>query len=96
MLNLYDIAYGLGVGLTAPVWLSIPKTRRKVLKAFSERMGRVDARDTAAPAVMIHAVSLGEMNATRAMVAKLRERRPGVPSPFDSDPAAPSSGCSSR
>jgi 3-deoxy-D-manno-octulosonic-acid transferase len=78
MLNAYDIAYGLGLGIAAPVWLTIPKTRRKVLKALRERMGHVEARPGSAPAVMIHAVSLGEMNATRAMVAKLREMRPGL------------------
>jgi 3-deoxy-D-manno-octulosonic-acid transferase len=78
MMNGYDIAYGLGLGIAAPVWLAIPKTRRKVLKAFRERMGHVEARLGSEPAVMIHAVSLGEMNATRAMVAKLRELRPGL------------------
>ena len=78
MLNGYDIAYGLGLGLAAPVWLAVPKTRRKVLKALRQRMGQVDARPGDAPAVMIHAVSLGEMNATRAMVARLREMKPGL------------------
>jgi 3-deoxy-D-manno-octulosonic-acid transferase len=78
MLNLYDIAYGLGLTVAAPVWLVIPKTRRKVLKALRERMGHVEPRAGSAQAVMIHAVSLGEMNATRAMVARLRELRPGL------------------
>ena len=79
MLNVYDITYGVGLGLSAPIWFALPKSRRKVLKALRERMGHVDAAiDTSAPAVMIHAVSLGEMNATRALVAKLREARPGL------------------
>jgi 3-deoxy-D-manno-octulosonic-acid transferase len=78
MLNAYDIAYGLGLGLAAPLWLSNTRTRRKVLKALRERMGRVEPRAGSNPAVLIHAVSLGEMNATRAMVAKLREKRPGL------------------
>lgn len=79
MINGYDIAYGLGLGLSAPYWLIRTKARRKVFKAFSERMGRVGAaRELSGPAVMIHAVSLGEMNATRAMVSKLREMKPGV------------------
>jgi 3-deoxy-D-manno-octulosonic-acid transferase len=65
--------------LAAPYWLAVPKARRKVFKALSERMGHVEPRpDTSAPAVMIHAVSLGEMNATRAMVASLRAARPGL------------------
>jgi 3-deoxy-D-manno-octulosonic-acid transferase len=79
MVNAYDIAYGLGLGLAAPYWLLKGSARRKVRKALRERMGRVDPRpDTLAPAIMIHAVSLGEMNATRAMVAKLRDARPGL------------------
>src|SRR5256885_3553517 len=41
-------------------------------------MGDVEARDPADRAVMIHAVSLGEMNATRALVDLLREAEPGL------------------
>lgn len=79
MINLYDIAYAAGVGLAAPVWLLRAKTRKKVLKAFAERMGQaLPPRDTTKPAVMIHAVSLGEMNATRGLVSRLRELRPDV------------------
>lgn len=79
MVNGYDIAYGLGLGIAAPYWLLKPSARRKVFQAFGRRMGHIEPRgDTSAPAVMIHAVSLGEMNATRAMVATLRESRPGL------------------
>jgi 3-deoxy-D-manno-octulosonic-acid transferase len=78
MINHYDIAYGLGVGLSSPVWLAHPKARKKVLGALSQRMGRVPSRDLSKPAVMIHAVSVGEINATRALVDQLREKRPGL------------------
>ncbi|MDP9173631.1 MAG: 3-deoxy-D-manno-octulosonic acid transferase [Planctomycetota bacterium] len=78
MINHYDIAYGLGVGLAAPFWLSKPSARRKVLAAFSQRMGRVAGRDLSKPAIMIHAVSLGEINATRNLVDLLRHQRPGL------------------
>src|SRR5688500_2121560 len=80
MINAYDIAYGLGLGLAAPFWLLKGSARRKVFKAFAQRMGQVEPReaDASGPAVMIHAVSLGEMNATRALVARLREARPGL------------------
>lgn len=76
MINAYDIAYGLGVGVSAPFWLAKPAARRKVFKAFRQRMGLVPARDAARAAVMIHAVSLGEMNATRALVQALSAARP--------------------
>src|SRR5215213_8510818 len=91
MINGYDISYGLGLGLSAPVWLALPRARRKVMKALRERMGR-DAGTTsgngvaphgaaflpATPAVMIHAVSLGELNAARALVASLALARPDL------------------
>jgi 3-deoxy-D-manno-octulosonic-acid transferase len=78
MVNHYDIAYGLGVGVSAPYWLIKPSARRKVLTAFRQRMGHVDepARDMARPAIMIHAVSLGEINATQSLVSMLRQASP--------------------
>src|SRR4051812_5262990 len=77
MLNGYDIAYGVGVGLASPYWLIGPGARAKVMGAFSERMGKdLRPRENSKPAVMIHAVSLGEINATRSLVRMLGERRP--------------------
>ncbi len=76
MMNTYDIAYGLGLGVTSPVWLLSRRSRQKVLAAFRERMGRDHTRDTSKPAIWIHAVSLGEMNATRAMIRVLQHKRP--------------------
>lgn len=76
MINLYDIAYALGVGVSAPIWMAKAKTRKKVLGAFSQRMGHVGRRASDGPAIMIHAVSLGEMNATRMLAQKLRQARP--------------------
>jgi 3-deoxy-D-manno-octulosonic-acid transferase len=78
MINHFDIAYGLGVGVSAPYWLVKPSARKKVLSAFRDRMGNVVAfgRDPAKPAVMIHAVSLGEINATPALVRALKTANP--------------------
>ena len=78
LINLYDISYALGVAVASPVWLLKPAARRKVLKAFRERMGHIPPAASAAPAVMIHAVSLGEINATRGLVMRLHELRPGL------------------
>ena len=76
MINHYDIAYGLGVGVAAPYWLVKPSARKKVLGAFRQRMARsLEPRDLTRPAVMIHAVSLGEMNATQALVRMLRQAK---------------------
>src|SRR5829696_3141689 len=78
MLNHYDIAYYLGPGASAPYWLLKPAARRKVLTALANRNGHVARRDWANPAIMIHAVSLGEMNATRSLVTVLQRERPDL------------------
>ncbi|HYO09779.1 MAG TPA: 3-deoxy-D-manno-octulosonic acid transferase [Tepidisphaeraceae bacterium] len=74
---MYDIAYSLGVGAAAPYWLLKPSARRKVLGALAQRMGRdlPPPREGDSPTVLIHAVSLGEMNATRTLVQALRLAR---------------------
>jgi len=77
-LNGYDLAYTLAFGLSAPVWLVSPRLRQKVLKALRERMGKASPHPPGHPAVMIHAVSLGEINATRAMVHSLGQTRPDL------------------
>lgn len=78
MPNIYDIAYWSGLIVSSPFWLLKASARQKVLKALSQRSGQVARRESTAPAVMIHAVSLGEMNATRGMVERLRSLRPDV------------------
>jgi 3-deoxy-D-manno-octulosonic-acid transferase len=78
MINGYDFAWGSLLTLGAPFWVLHPRLRTKVRRALSERMGRGVSRMGSAPAVMIHAVSLGEINATRALVRMLSEARPGL------------------
>jgi 3-deoxy-D-manno-octulosonic-acid transferase len=75
-MSFYDIAYAVGVTLAAPYWLLAPKARRKVLKALRLRMGRFSQIQRGpGPAVMIHAVSLGELNAIPALIRSLSESR---------------------
>ena len=76
-INFYDIAYGFGLGVSAPVWVVRSKTRKKVLSAFADRMGAVPSRG-AARAVMVHAVSVGEINAARGLIDALQHREPGL------------------
>ncbi|HLL89376.1 MAG TPA: 3-deoxy-D-manno-octulosonic acid transferase [Tepidisphaeraceae bacterium] len=79
-MTFYDLAYWTGLGVSAPYWGLQPTTRAKVLRALRERTGEVPARATAshAPSVLIHAVSLGEVNATRMLVEMLRAARPDL------------------
>jgi 3-deoxy-D-manno-octulosonic-acid transferase len=77
VINGYDIAYSVGLAASAPFWLIKPSARRKVLKAFRERMGNEPAPAAGeGPMVLIHAVSLGEINATRTMIRTLSEAIP--------------------
>jgi 3-deoxy-D-manno-octulosonic-acid transferase len=78
-MNGYDIAYAVGLGAAAPYWLLKTSARRKVFRALNTRMGRdIAARTDDGPAIMMHAVSLGEINATRAMVRSMAEIRPDL------------------
>src|SRR3954464_12583903 len=76
MPNFYDIAYGAFLAVSSPYWLMKTKSRQKMLRALRERMGHVPSREGSSPAVLIHAVSLGEINATPALVQRLQAARP--------------------
>src|SRR5262245_45932135 len=79
MWNLYDIVYNAGLAISAPFWLSKESARTKVQRALNERMGdNMPRREGDDPCIMIHAVSVGEINATRALVQKLRELKPNL------------------
>src|ERR1043165_3641389 len=77
-LNLYDIAYVFGIAATAPYWLIKSSARRKVTAALRNRMGRIEQRPGDDAAILIHAVSLGEINAARSLIDQLRQERPGL------------------
>lgn len=74
--NCYDLAYAIGLSAAAPVWLVRPTARRKVLGALRQRMARgLPPCTDPSPSVLIHAVSVGEVNAVPALIAALRRRR---------------------
>ena len=76
--TLYDLAYAIAIGVTAPIWMLSPKLRRKVLDALRERDGRVPAAEAGEPGILIHAVSMGEINATTALIRSLSEADPSL------------------
>lgn len=62
-----DAAYTLVAAATAPWWL------RKARGGWAERLGRIDPLPAKArPRILLHAVSVGEVNLTRPLVELLR------------------------
>ena len=72
---LLDVLYGLVGLLTAPIWLVRMALTGKLRTDWPARFGRVptDARPKGRPRILLHAVSVGEVNAIRQLVAALRE-----------------------
>lgn len=71
--NLVYLIVGL---LYLPVLLYQMLLQRKNRRGWFQRCGFVPLFDPARPRIWIHAVSLGEMNATRSLVNEIRSRRP--------------------
>ncbi|MEO0511628.1 MAG: glycosyltransferase N-terminal domain-containing protein [Planctomycetota bacterium] len=80
-MNALDLVYATLAGLTAPLWM------RKRRAGWDERLARaVDCppKDAGRPRVMLHAVSVGEVNAMRSLVpALLRVAEPIVTTTTD-------------
>lgn len=73
---LLDLVYALAVCVLWP-WLLWRRFRRGPSGVpWREYFGRVPARPVSARCVWLHGVSLGEINATRTLVAELRQRLP--------------------
>ncbi len=73
---LLDIIYAIAVCLAAPILLYRRLRRGPGSLSISERLGGVPVRPVSARCIWIHAVSLGEVNATRTLVRELRKRSP--------------------
>lgn len=71
--NLVYLIVGL---LYLPVLLYQMVFQNKNRRGWLQRCGFVPLFDPARPRIWIHAVSLGEMNATRSLVNEIRARRP--------------------
>ena len=70
----YDIAYAAGLAAASPLIAARAKLRGKVAEALRERRGRVTVREGDARCVLVHGVSVGEINACRPLVDALHER----------------------
>lgn len=73
---LANLVYLIAGLLYLPVLLYQMLFQQKNRSGWRQRFGFVPHFDHTRPRIWIHAVSLGEMNATRSLVSELRSRRP--------------------
>jgi 3-deoxy-D-manno-octulosonic-acid transferase len=75
----YSVLLAIGFVLALPFYLWKARSTGKYLASFRERMGRFPAPLNASgtPSIWIHAVSVGEVLAARALLGPLKERFPG-------------------
>lgn len=78
MTILYDLIYLLAVCLLWPYWVYRRLKRGPSNLPAGELFGRVPSRPVAIHCVWIHGVSLGEINATRTIVAELKRQSPNT------------------
>jgi 3-deoxy-D-manno-octulosonic-acid transferase len=70
---LADLLYLLVAALTAPVWLTRMIRTGKIRTDWAGRLGRCSIEGTAGRRVLLHAVSVGEVNSIRLLVDRLAE-----------------------
>ena len=78
MTLLLDLIYALLICLGWPVLIYRRLKRGPGSLAIRERLGNVPSRAVSAHCIWLHGVSLGEINATRTIVAQLRRDFPAV------------------
>ena len=76
---LLDLLYGAAAIVYLPILVYRIITTGKYRSGWGERFGRVPRRSGSAPCVWVHAVSLGEVNATRTLIAEIQRRLPQAP-----------------
>jgi 3-deoxy-D-manno-octulosonic-acid transferase len=75
---IYSALLSLAFVVSLPYYLWKDRATGKYRQSFRERLGRLpDGLTGAAPAVWVHAVSVGEVLAARPLVRALRRRLPG-------------------
>lgn len=78
MYLLYNALLAIAFVLSIPFYLWKGRGTGKYLRTFRERFGRLpEGVAGEAPSIWIHAVSVGEVLAARALIAPLKERFPG-------------------
>ncbi len=73
---LIDLLYLLGIAALAPKIIYRMVRHNRYRAGWSQRLGRITRKDTARPCIWIHAVSVGEVNATKTLIAELQKQLP--------------------
>jgi len=73
-----DVIYAAGALVAAPVWATGMLRTGKWRTDWKARFGRGERVAGDGPRVLVHAVSVGEVNATRALIDLLTAQRPDV------------------
>ena len=71
-----DAVYFLGLVVTSPKWLYRMIRHGRYRRDIRQRLGGGSARYGLQPTIWLHAVSLGEINAARSLVAELHSQLP--------------------
>ena len=79
MRYLIDFLYLVGIAAYSPVILYRRAAHGRYKGGWDERLGAIRRRNPERPCIWIHAVSVGEVNATRTLVDGLRRRFPEMP-----------------
>ncbi|MFW5839189.1 MAG: 3-deoxy-D-manno-octulosonic acid transferase [Planctomycetota bacterium] len=73
---LLDILYALGLILASPMWIYRMVRQGRYRKDLGQRFGAAPINYSRQPSIWIHGVSLGEINAARALVAEIHDQLP--------------------
>ncbi len=71
-----DVIYAAGLVVASPVWLYRMIRHGRYRSGLGEKFGAAPIRYGLQPVIWIHAVSLGEINACRALVAQIHSQLP--------------------
>lgn len=73
---LFNMGYLLAGALISPWYFFMALTTRKYRAGLSQRLGDIPFRERAGQSIWLHAVSVGELLASRPLIKALRERFP--------------------
>jgi len=76
MRYIIDCLYLLAIVLISPKIIYRMLRHNRYRAGWSQRLGRITRRNPEKKCIWIHAVSVGEVNATKMLVAKLKDRLP--------------------